>query len=206
MKHMQFWRADCWSDRSWLAWSLDPNQGPIQNTAPQQQWQMETNRHERNVLQGSASRMANHHRKNIPPTISRALPALKGGLTKHCFPCAWRADKKQALGQLASQRCELVGIPEIVHHLLQLCLYISMSCNVRSIEPKGEVRLAFKMSAHIIGVAHRSELLFYKRSDHTLSIIHNTLRGVQAYFCSTKCIEAQSLRAVNALSSADHSK
>jgi len=150
--------------------------------------------------------MANHHRRKIPPTVSIALQAVTGELTEHCFPCAWRADKKQALGQLASQRCEFVGIPEVVHHLLQLCLYISMSWDVRSIECKGEVRLASEMSAHIIGVAHRSELLFYTRSDHTLSIIHNTLRGVQAYFCSTKCIEAQSLRAVNALSSADHSK
>ena len=50
------------------------------------------------------------------------------GLTKHGLPCAWRAHKQQPLGQLAAQRCEFVGIPEVVHHLLQLCLCISMSC------------------------------------------------------------------------------
>ena len=42
--------------------------------------------------------------------------------TQHGLSRARRPDKHEPLGQLASQRCELVGVPEVVHHFLQLRL------------------------------------------------------------------------------------
>ena len=43
--------------------------------------------------------------------------------TQHGLSRARRAHEHEPLGQLASQRCELVGVPEIVHHFLQLRLH-----------------------------------------------------------------------------------
>ena len=43
--------------------------------------------------------------------------------TQHGLSRARRPDKHEPLGQLASQRCELMGVPQVVDHFLQLCLH-----------------------------------------------------------------------------------